>query len=211
MLKKSEILGFCFVALVLIAVSSHAAAPSKGNVDPPAAGASYSNLSAAATLGSIARIGQNDFKCVTNCSTFPAFQGEPAFLTPGSADGYSVCEYRSTAQYALLEGIWYCNKTGSVTIEAGKSGWVQTTGIANAFISGEGTNIVEWDNLAPFIYSGCATSDTYARLFLIRGSATAVSAATAEGWYPKSFQALTNAGTNTATLELVYFGNKKSL
>jgi hypothetical protein len=183
--------------IILVAGICYASAPSTGSVDNPSTGSTYTNLTANQALGATVKIGQNTFKYVKNITvgiggnSSPAFQGEPAFLMTGSADGYSVTNYRSSSYDKVFDGIWYCNASGGTQINGGAYGWIQTSGVANALVSQEaGTaySIAEFDTLVGKVVS-VATTDASARCYMVR--ATTLSS-TAEAFRPMALETVSS-------------------
>ena len=194
-----------FMLVLFVAGVAFAAVPSTGSVDAPSKGEFRKILTSTQVPGSIAVIGGNTFKYVYNASSYPSFQGEPAYLKDASADGYSVMEYAGTEQAEMFEGIWYCNTSGGTQINSGTYGWLQIKGIANAYVSAESTSIAEKDVLIAKVMSGLATTDAAVRCFFTRDRATSTEANVNKTYaYPKALEASTAAAA--AASKKVYLG-----
>lgn len=87
------------------------------------------------------------FRLVYNDSGATANAGEPAFYDWNDTNDYTVTTYESSAYAERFAGIWYCDDEGVTTIANGTYGWIQVAGIADAYVTGEGTSMVLGDTL----------------------------------------------------------------
>lgn len=128
--------------------------------------------SAADKLGKIGFMDNgNKFRFVTNVGTTENV-GEPAYYAWNATNDYTVT-YVSANSFEAFAGIWYCDADGGNTISDGENGWIQISGIADAYVSMEGTAIVVGDVLGSS-EAGVGTGVTAGRHYLSRKSGRAL-------------------------------------
>jgi len=111
----------------------------------PVRGSMASHLNTTEVLGAVGCIGQNEFVYVQNKSGFSMYQGEPAYWW-GNGNGYQFTN-EAAAVYDGFMGIILCDATGTLEVASDGYGWVQTRGVAWAYVSDEGTDIAVGDVL----------------------------------------------------------------
>lgn len=171
---------FSFVLMLGLIVGIAGAYPVSTGIqttDMPATGMFKVWLSSNQAKGSVCQIGSNRFeKCLyvgAGSGATTINQGEPVFDKVASADGYTVTTMESSAYTSYFKGVMLCDQYGAASATYGKWIWVQTRGVANAYVTNTGGSIVIGDILGPY-----GTVGSYN--VLIHISAALTSTATAE-------------------------------